>query len=214
MEQTSAKVNGILEVLNQAIADSKSVDQVNSLTGDILSISSQTNLLALNASIEAARAGEAGRGFAVVADEIRQLADSSRETANRIQQINGIVMNAVRNLAENANNLVEYMQDSILPEFDNFVNNSVQYQENASYIQQSMNQFTEMKDDLRRAIGEITGSIATITSAIEDGANGVNGAAERTQSLVMDMEKINSQMEENKGIAVLLNEGTSVFKKY
>ncbi|MBP3567593.1 MAG: methyl-accepting chemotaxis protein [Lachnospiraceae bacterium] len=214
MEHTSEKVNEILEVLNQAIADSKSVDQVNSLTGDILNISSQTNLLALNASIEAARAGEAGRGFAVVADEIRQLADSSRETANRIQEINGIVMKAVHNLADNANNLVEYMQDSILPEFSNFVDNSVQYQENASYIQQSMNEFTAMTEELRREINEITGSIATITSAIDDGANGVNGAAERTQSLVMDMEKINGQMEENEGIAVLLNEGTSVFKKF
>ena len=214
MEHTSEKVNEILEVLNQAIADSKSVDQVNSLTGDILNISSQTNLLALNASIEAARAGEAGRGFAVVADEIRQLADSSRETANRIQDINGIVMKAVHNLADNANNLVEYMQESILPEFGNFVNNSVQYQENASYIQQSMNEFTAMTEELRREINEITGSIATITSAIDDGANGVNGAAERTQSLVMDMEKINGQMEENEGIAVLLNEGTSVFKKF
>ncbi len=214
MEHTGEKVNEILEVLNQAIADSKSVDQVNSLTGDILNISSQTNLLALNASIEAARAGEAGRGFAVVADEIRQLADSSRETANRIQEINGIVMKAVHNLADNANNLVEYMQDSILPEFSNFVDNSVQYQENASYIQQSMNEFTAMTEELRREINEITGSIATITSAIDDGANGVNGAAERTQSLVMDMEKINGQMEENEGIAVLLNEGTSVFKKF
>jgi len=214
MEHTSEKVNEILEVLNQAIADSKSVDQVNSLTGDILNISSQTNLLALNASIEAARAGEAGRGFAVVADEIRQLADSSRETANRIQDINGIVMKAVHNLADNANNLVEYMQESILPEFGNFVNNSVQYQENASYIQQSMNEFTAMTEELRREINEITGSIATITSAIDDGANGVNGAAERTQSLVVDMEKINGQMEENEGIAVLLNEGTSVFKKF
>ena len=214
MEHTSEKVNEILEVLNQAIADSKSVDQVNSRTGDILNISSQTNLLALNASIEAARAGEAGRGFAVVADEIRQLADSSRETANRIQEINGIVMKAVHNLADNANNLVEYMQDSILPEFSNFVDNSVQYQENASYIQQSMNEFTAMTEELRREINEITGSIATITSAIDDGANGVNGAAERTQSLVMDMEKINGQMEENEGIAVLLNEGTSVFKKF
>ena len=214
MEHTGEKVNEILEVLNQAIADSKSVDQVNSLTGDILNISSQTNLLALNASIEAARAGEAGRGFAVVADEIRQLADSSRETANRIQEINGIVMKAVHNLADNANNLVEYMQESILPEFNNFVDNSVQYQENASYIQQSMNEFTEMTEELRREIGEITGSIATITTAIEDGANGVNGAAERTQSLVMDMEKINGQMEENEGIAALLNEGTSVFKKF
>lgn len=214
MQQTGAKVNEILAVLNQAIADSKSVDQVNSLTGEILSISSQTNLLALNASIEAARAGEAGRGFAVVAEEIRQLADSSRETANRIQEINGIVMNAVHNLAGNANNLVEYMQESILPEFGNFVDNSVQYQENATYIQQSMHEFTEMTEDLKRAIGEITDSISTITRAIEDGANGVGGAADRTQSLVMDMEKINGQMEENEGIAILLKDGTSVFKKF
>ena len=104
MEETGSKVNDILVILNEAIEDSKSVDQVNSLTNDILSISSQTNLLALNASIEAARAGEAGRGFAVVADEIRQLADSSRETANRIQEINSIVTMAVHNLASNANN--------------------------------------------------------------------------------------------------------------
>ncbi|MDE5599216.1 MAG: methyl-accepting chemotaxis protein, partial [Lachnospiraceae bacterium] len=114
MEETSGKVQDILTVLNDAIEESKNVEQVNGLTNDILNISSQTNLLALNASIEAARAGEAGKGFAVVADEIRQLADSSRETANRIQEINGVVIHAVHNLADNANNLVEYMKESIL----------------------------------------------------------------------------------------------------
>jgi methyl-accepting chemotaxis protein len=125
MAQTNEKLAEILEVLNQAIEDSKSVDQVNSLTNDILGISQQTNLLSLNASIEAARAGEAGKGFAVVADEIRQLAESSGQTANRIQEINGVVMHAVHNLSGNANNLVEYVQESILPEFENFVNHGV-----------------------------------------------------------------------------------------
>ena len=81
MEQTSEKVGEILEVLNNAIEDSKSVDQVNNLTNDILSISSQTNLLALNASIEAARAGEAGKGFAVVAEQIKNLAEESASSA-------------------------------------------------------------------------------------------------------------------------------------
>ena len=82
---TDEMVGNIVGTLKKAIEDSKSVERVNELTGEILNISSQTNLLALNASIEAARAGEAGKGFAVVADEIRQLADSSRDTANNIQ---------------------------------------------------------------------------------------------------------------------------------
>ena len=115
MDKTNETIGIILEGLGKAIEDSHSVGQVTSLTNEILNISSQTNLLALNASIEAARAGEAGKGFAVVADEIRGLADSSRETANRIQQINSVVVAAVNNLSDNANELVGYIQNAILP---------------------------------------------------------------------------------------------------
>ena len=214
MQETSSKVQEILDVLNHAIEESKSVEQVNGLTNDILSISSQTNLLALNASIEAARAGEAGKGFAVVADEIRQLADSSRATANRIQEINSVVTNAVYNLAGNANNLVEYVNDSILPEFENFVSSGVQYRDNATYIESVMNEFTAKTDDLRNAVDEIAGSIGTITDAIEEGANGVTGAAESTQALVADMENISSRMEENQEIAAALQKETDVFKNF
>lgn len=214
MKETGAKVKEILDVLNKAIEDSKSVDQVNSLTNDILSISSQTNLLALNASIEAARAGEAGKGFAVVAEEIRQLADSSRQTANRIQEINGVVTEAVHNLSGNANNLVEYLNESILPEFENFVNSGVQYRENATYIQSVMDEFTEKTDALKRATDEIANSISTITDAIEEGAKGVNGAAESTQLLVVDMEKISKRMDQNQKIAAALQKETDVFTNF
>ncbi len=214
MEETGAKVQEILDVLNKAIEDSKSVEQVNGLTNEILNISSQTNLLALNASIEAARAGEAGKGFAVVADEIRQLADSSRSTANRIQDINAIVTEAVYNLAGNAHNLVEYMNESILPEFSKFVEGGVQYRENATYIENVMNEFTMKTDALRKEMDEMTNSIATIANAIDEGVNGVNGAAESTQLLVCDMDKISSRMNENEEIANILQQGTSIFTKF
>lgn len=214
MQETGTKVQEILDVLNRAIEDSKSVDQVNSLTNEILSISSQTNLLALNASIEAARAGEAGKGFAVVADEIRQLADSSRDTANRIQEINAVVTEAVHNLAGNANNLVGFLNESILPEFETFVESGVQYRENATYIENVMNEFTGKTDALKQAMDEIATSISTITSAIDEGAAGVNGAAESTQMLVVDMEKISNRMDANEQIAGVLQQGTAIFTKF
>lgn len=214
MEQINSKLQEILGVLNQAIEDSKSVDQVNSLTDEILDISRQTNLLALNASIEAARAGEAGKGFAVVADEIRQLADSSRNTASRIQNINAVVNEAVHNLSGNANDLIDYMNEIILPEFNNFLQSGVEYKENASYISQVMNEFNDKTDQLKNKMDNIANSISSIRTAINDGAEGINGAADSTQQLVIDMEKINSQMDENHAVANNLQEGTAIFKTF
>lgn len=214
MVQTGEKVGNILDVLNKAIEDSKSVDQVNNLTNDILNISSQTNLLALNASIEAARAGEAGKGFAVVADEIRQLADSSRETANKIQSINSVVVAAVNNLSDNANNLVSYLQQTILPEFQTFVDGGVKYKENASYIENAMDEFIEKTDVLKKNMDEIAHSINTITTVVDDGAAGVNNAAISTQDLVEDIVNISNKMIENKGIAQNLKNSTNIFAKF
>ena len=214
MVQTGEKVGNILDVLNKAIEDSKSVDQVNNLTNDILNISSQTNLLALNASIEAARAGEAGKGFAVVADEIRQLADSSRETANKIQSINSVVVAAVNNLSDNANNLVSYLQQTILPEFQTFVDGGVKYKENASDIENAMDEFVEKTDVLKKNMDEIAHSISTITTVVDEGAAGVNNAAISTQNLVEDIVNISNKMIENKSIAQNLKNSTNIFAKF
>jgi len=213
METTSAKVAEILAVLDQAIKDSSSVNQVNNLTEEILNIAEETNLLALNASIEAARAGDAGKGFAVVATEISQLAAESQETANRIQQINSVVLSAVNNLADQANNLVLYMKEGILPEFKSFVSSGSQYKQNASYIEESMNEFQNKTDALQLAMGKIAQSIDTIANAIEEGVNGVTSAAESTQGLVEDMNNIIKNMDENQEIAGVLKKESEVFHK-
>ncbi len=211
MESTSVKVNEILTVLNQAISDSDSVNQVNSLTDDILSIARQTNMLALNASIEAARAGEAGKGFAVVAAQISQLASASQEAANRIQEINSVVTSAVHNLADHANGLVDYMSDSILPEFEAFVESGSEYKKKASFVEEVMNEFVEKTDMLNEKMGDIADSINTIANAIEEGVNGVSGAADSTQGLVGEMEDITVHMDENQSIAASLKQETEIF---
>lgn len=214
MDKTNETIGIILEGLGKAIEDSHSVGQVTSLTDEILNISSQTNLLALNASIEAARAGEAGKGFAVVADEIRGLADSSRETANRIQQINSVVVAAVNNLSDNANELVGYIQNAILPEFEAFVESGVKYRDNASYIENAMQEFTAKTDMLKKNIDEIALSISASTTAVDEGAEGINGAAKSTQNLVEDIVNISDKMNENKVIAQTLQKSTHVFANF
>ena len=213
MESTDRKVSEILEVLQKAIEDSNSVKQVNSLTNDILNIASQTNLLALNASIEAARAGEAGRGFAVVASEISQIAAASQEAANNIQRINAVVTNSVTNLSDNANGLVSYINDSILPEFERFVESGVEYNDKASFIEGTMTDFKEKTDSLKQSMLEISSSINTISHAINEGVNGVVSAADSTQLIVEDMDNISHKMDENYEIADSLKKETSIFIK-
>ena len=210
-ETTDEKVTEMLTILDQAIKESESVKQVDSLTNEILSIASQTNLLALNASIEAARAGEAGRGFAVVADEISQLASASSNAANRIQNINAVVVHAVENLAGNANELVDYMKESIMPEFDTFVQAGSEYRDNAAYIEETMQEFSKRTDALNDSVSEIANSIETISNAIDEGANGISSVADSTQVLVEDMDVISSRMNENAQMASALKEETEVF---
>ena len=207
------KVNEILGVLQQAIEESHSVEQIATLTEDILNIASQTNLLALNASIEAARAGEAGKGFAVVATEIGQLSNASQDAANDIQRINGILSNAVRNLADNAKGLIDYMNESILPEFEEFVQSGSQYRDRASYIEEAMTEFENKTDKLKSAMDEIAESINTITQSVAEGASGVAAAAESTQTLVEDIDNISRMMDENYEIAGDLKAETSIFTK-
>lgn len=213
MTTTTEKVNQILSVLNQAIADSNSVDQIDTLTSDILEIAQQTNLLALNASIEAARAGEVGKGFAVVANEISQLADASRETANNIQKINGVITTAVHNLANHATDLVTYLNDSILHDFESFVEAGGEYKKNATYIESVMNEFAEKTDNLKTTVSEIATSINTISTAIDEGTEGVTNTAESMQVLASDIDTISTETSDNLEIASLLKKETEIFTK-
>lgn len=213
MEITERKIKDIVATLEEAISESESVNQVNSLTEDILNIASETELLSLNASIEAARAGEAGKGFAVVATSISKLAASSQDAANRIQDINSIVVQAVNNLADSANELVGYLKESILLEFQKFVEGGTEYKEKANNIEISMTEFTEQMDEMNKTMEEIADAIGTIASAIDESVKGVGSAADSTQRLLQDMEKITRHMDDNQEIAASLKQEAEVFTR-
>lgn len=211
-ENTTQMMAEIIETLKAAIEESKSVERVNELTDEILSVSSQTNLLALNASIEAARAGEAGKGFAVVADEIRKLADSTRETANNIQSINALVTQAVNKLATNSNAIVEYIDQTILPDYDGFVDTGLHYRNDAAYVNETMDDFEAKALNLKNIMQKTVDSIRDISTAIEESANSVGNAANSTAILVENIDTVNSEMETNQNISNRLKEEADRFK--
>lgn len=189
-KNTSDVMGQILKNLNKSIEESKSVDKINELTQEILSIAGQTNLLALNASIEAARAGEAGRGFAVVADEIRQLADSSRLAAGNIQNINNMVVSAVKGLIEGSDTIVKYINETVLPDYDGFVQSGSQYNSDASYINGIVTQVSQMAVELRTLVKTITEEVNTVASEVAESSDKTTEAYRSADALAGEMDKL------------------------
>ena len=208
---TSTIVSENIAKWKKAADDSKQVERINELTNDILSISSQTNLLALNASIEAARAGEAGKGFAVVADEIRQLADSSRQTADRIQELNQMVTLAVNELVHSSSIIVAYINDTIMPDYDGFVDSGKQYNEDAVHVNGIVAEFYSMAERLKQLVDTINGTVANIAIAIEGSAECVTDVAGNAATLAEDVKVVADEMKENKIIADELYSETERF---
>ncbi len=210
-ETTGAKTEEILSSLNDAIEKSKSVNQIKNLTGDILAIAQQTRLISLNASVEAANAGTAGKGFAMVAREVRDLSNSTQETAGRIQAINDVVTASVHNLSENARQLIDYMSQSVLKEFQAFVESGSQYKEDAAHIRRIMDDFHGQTQRLKDSMSGIADSIGTIDKAIDESASGIVGMAGNTRSLAADMEDITRRMGVNQDVVAELEKETAVF---
>lgn len=210
-QNTGAIVEENIAKLKKAMEDSKKVSRINELTEEILQISAQTNLLALNASIEAARAGEAGKGFAVVADEIRVLADSSRKTADNIQEINQLVTAAVAELTDSSNVIVEFIGETILPDYDGFVASGRQYNEDAEHVNGIVTEFNTMAETVNLLINEITETVDGIAVAIEESATSVADVTDHANGLVVDINAVSEEMEENRKIADALYAETERF---
>ena len=208
---TNEMVSSIRDTLENSISESKNVEQIQTLTEDILSIAAQTNLLALNASIEAARAGEAGKGFAVVADEIRQLAEHSKETANSIQEISSQVISAVEALADNSNEMLSYVSETVLQDYDGFEDVAKQYYQDAEDINQVLESVNENTELLNTTINEMATEINHISRVINDCTQGVSDATSSTTEILHSITTIHDDSESNREISERLQEEVSRF---
>ena len=187
--------------LNEKIAKSKSVEQIEVLTSNIIEITEQTNLLALNASIEAARAGEAGRGFAVVADEIGKLAGNSADAAAKIRQVSAEVIQAVDELAEGSQQMIEFVRNSTEEGFGGLVATSENYATDANAMRAMMEQFAQTAEELRSTMDGIRESISAVNIAVEESAKGIAGVSESSVQLTGNVNEIQSEASDNNGIA-------------
>lgn len=206
MNTTNDMVVKIKDGLNQSIENSRKVERIQELTEDILSISSQTNMLALNASIEAAK------GFAVVAQQIRSLAEDSRKVANNIQDISVIVIQSVEDLTGNSEKLIEYVDESILADYKKFVEITNEYRQDATKVNEILEDFSENTNTLKNTIAEMNSGISDISTTIDDSTKGVNEAAEGVSSVVDSINDIKLKAEDNTQVGEKLAGYVKIFK--
>ncbi len=154
--------------LNRSIENAKVVETISVMADSISGIAEEINLLSLNASIEAARAGEAGRGFAVVATEIGNLAGSTSTTVSQIQSTIAEVQTAFEDLTEAAKGMLDFVENTVTPDYNKFVDVAGQYGQDADAFEESSSQISDMATNIRSIMGEVSSAIQNIAEATQE----------------------------------------------
>lgn len=216
-EEKKKSIEALIEekqsLLLHSIEESKKVEEITHLTEDILKITGQTNLLALNASIEAARAGEAGKGFAVVADEIRKLAENSKQSANNIQKISFVVVEAVENLMRNSNDLIQFIRDTVFDDYKGFESATDMYYEKAEHMDQVMETCKSSIGQLHLSMNSVANEVDNINQTISESSAGVGQATDALSKLVCSIAEIKEDAEKNQLVTKQLTQEMYRFKK-
>lgn len=198
--------------LRSAIEKSKAVDQINILSGAILEITSQTNLLALNAAIEAARAGEAGKGFAVVAEEIRKLAEDSKNTVAKIQDVTLTILESVNNLSSSSNEILEFIDSQVMDDYAKLEEVGDQYSFRSLEINDIVTEFSATSEELLASLQDMTKAINEVAGASGEEALGASTIAEEAASVVQRSNDVIKLTEEAKDKSRLLLDAVAVFR--
>ncbi len=190
-KQEALDVYGKTKVnLQSAIEQAKAVEQINELSNSILEITSQTNLLALNAAIEAARAGESGKGFAVVADEIRKLAEDSKTSVSRIQEVSNQVLSVVNDLSSSSMEIMEFIDKKVLNDYEGLVQTSERYNELSIVINDIVMDFSSTSEELLASMQNMVQAITQISSSANEEAMGASSIAQEAEVIVKMAENV------------------------
>lgn len=179
--------------IEQAIHDAKVVNEITKIVEDIEDISSQTKLLSLNASIEAARAGETGRGFAVVASEIKKLSETTTQSIGKIKELTEKVIHASSNLSDQSTNIIEFINNNVLSDYEKLESLGKNYQEDAKY-------YSDVSSEIGASAEELTASVQNISDQIRslsESQNEINIAVESINSDVETITYNSQQVSEN-----------------
>lgn len=201
-----------MEELGEAIKGSQKVKEIDTLTEEILAISSQTNLLALNASIEASRAGEAGRGFAVVADEIRELADHSKHAVDQIRKVTEDVVHSVAFLSESAEKLLVFMNEKVMKDYQGMTELAGMYEKDAAFYSDISSELGASSQEMTADMEGINDSLASITELVAEIAEFMNQMETSAVTSNESSQAVLSQMEELSGLSEQLKETVASFK--
>nr|WP_207749937.1 methyl-accepting chemotaxis protein [Clostridium tyrobutyricum] len=196
----------------KAIEAGKVVSEVKTMAASIGNIAEQTNLLALNAAIEAARAGEQGKGFSVVADEVRKLAE---ESSNAVENINKMVLAveaAFKNLSDSSKEVLEYIANSVKPDYQFLMDTGIQYEKDSEFINNISNQIDISSKQMHEAVSQVSTAIQNAASTAGESASGSEEILGSVGEVTKAVEGISESSQRQAEMAEKLSDLISKFK--
>lgn len=188
--------------LEESIKNADVVKSIGALAEVISEIADQINLLSLNASIEAARAGEQGKGFAVVAGEIGNLAGETTAAVNKIKETIGEVEHAFSGIVEQSQSMLNFVTDTVAPDYDTFVNVAQQYGDDAQAIEKFSNDIAQMATNIETIIHEVSQAVSSVAESSQntvDNSGQIMQSVNSVSAVVGEVSEMSSQQEKIAG---------------